>query len=290
MKRIQTCLWFNTQAEEAAKFYVSVFADSRIRGVVPYGKSASEASGQLEGSVMTVDFEIAGMSFLALNGGPHFKIDPSISFFVGCESESEINDLWKKLKHSTRMELQKYPFAQKYGWCEDRFGVNWQLILGSRRQKIAPALLFSKQLYGKAGEAIEFYTSRIPNSETGMIARDEKSGAVLHSTITLAGQEFVLMEGPLDERFGFSPAVSFILNCEGQAEIDDIWSKLSAVPEAEQCGWLCDKYGVSWQVVSHDWSRMLMEADANGRERLMRVILEMKKPDLARLKRAVTGG
>jgi predicted 3-demethylubiquinone-9 3-methyltransferase (glyoxalase superfamily) len=287
MEKIQPCLWFDNQAEEAAKYYCSVFADAGIRRVVPYGPAASQASGRPEGSVMTVEFELEGLRILGLNGGPHFKLNPSFSFFVGCNSEREIDGLWQGLLKEVRMELMKYPFAEKYGWCEDRFGVNWQLILAPRRQKIVPALLFANERYGKAEEAIKFYVSQFPDSRIEMIARDEQTKAVLHSVFTLAGGDYVFMEGPLKREFGFSPAISFIVNCESQEEIDEIWSRLSAVPEAERCGWLQDRYGVSWQIVHKDWGKMISDAAPAARERLMAAILGMKKPDLKTLQQAL---
>ena len=122
--KLQTCLWFDGQAEQAAALYTSIFKRSQMGRVVPYGKAGAEASGQREGAVMTVEFELAGHRFLGLNGGAHFKINPSISFFVACENESEMDALWSKLAKTVRMELKKYPFSQRYGWCEDRFGVN----------------------------------------------------------------------------------------------------------------------------------------------------------------------
>jgi len=283
MNKIQTCLWFDGQAEEAAKLYTSLFKGSKLGRSVSYGKSGAKASERTEGSPMTVEFEIAGLNLLGLNGGPHFKFNPSISFFIGCDNEKEIDGLWEKLAKNVRMELKKYPFAEKYGWCEDRFGINWQLMIGTRRQKVTPALLFANKKYGKAEEAIHFYVSQFPSSGIEMIARDEKTSAVLHSVFTLAGQDFVIMEGPLEHQFDFSPAISFVVGCEGQEEIDKIWSALSAVPEAEQCCWLKDKYGVSWQVVPEDWGKRMSEADPAKRERLMGAVLKMKKPDLRAL-------
>ncbi|MGZ3687163.1 MAG: VOC family protein [Bdellovibrionota bacterium] len=281
--KIQVCLWFDHQAEEAARFYASLFRSSQVGKAVPYGPAASEASGQPEGSAMTVEFELEGVRFLGLNGGNQFHFSPAISLLVGCTSEAEIDALWSKLSQSTRMPLQKYPFAEKYGWCQDRFGIDWQLILAPRRQKIAPALLFANQKFGKAEEAIRFYTSVIPGSEIGMIAKDEKTGAVLHSVVTLAGQDFVFMEGPLEHQFDFTPAISFVVGCESQKELDTIWSKLSAVPEAEQCGWLQDKYGVSWQIVPKHWGKRISDADPATRERWMEAVMQMKKLDFARL-------
>jgi len=287
MKPVQICYWFNTEADEAAELYCSLFPASRILGKVPYGKAGAKATGQKPGGTMTVDFELAGLPFLGLNGGPHFKIDPSISLFVACESEREIDALWKGLKRTARMDLKAYPFAKKYGWCEDRFGVNWQLILGEARQKIAPALLFANEKFGKAAEAIEFYTSVLPDSKVERIAQDEKTKAVIHSRVRLAGRDFVFMEGPLEHGFDFSPAVSFVLGCSTQGELDRIWSRLSAVPEAEQCGWLRDRYGVSWQMVHENWGTMLRIASPEAREKAMGEVLAMKKLDLDRLSRAL---
>jgi predicted 3-demethylubiquinone-9 3-methyltransferase (glyoxalase superfamily) len=187
------------------------------------------------------------------------------------------------------MQLQKYPFAEMYGWCEDRFGVNWQLILGPRAQKISPALLFANRRYGKVEEALQFYVSTFPGSEIERIARDEKTGAVVHSAFSLGGSRFVAMEGPLEPEFDFSPAFSFVVNCDSQEEIDALWLKLSAVPEAEQCGWLCDRFGVSWQIVPAEWRRWLGESDAAARDRLMAAILKMKRPDLKALEKALCG-
>lgn len=289
MQKIQPCLWFNDQAEDAAKLYTSLFRNSGIRRVVRYGQAAAHASGQPAGSVMTVDFELAGLPFLGLNGGPHFTLNPAISLFVGCESQGEIRALWEALAHKVRMQLQNYPFAEMYGWCEDRFGVHWQLILGPRAQKVSPALLFANKRYGKAEEAIQFYVSTFPGAQIERIARDEKTGAVLHSVFSLDGSELIAMEGPLEHQFDFSPAFSFILNCDSQAEIDDLWRKLSAVPAAEQCGWLCDRYGVSWQIVPKDWGKMLGAADPAARDRLMSAILKMKKPDQKVLEEALRG-
>ncbi|PWU16013.1 MAG: VOC family protein [Bdellovibrio sp.] len=286
MISIQTCLWMNHEAEEAAKFYTSLF-DGRILRTIPYGKAAAKASGQPVGGPMTVEFEIAGSSFLALNGGPHFRFNPSISFFVS--AEKDIDRLWAELNVKTRMPLQRYPFAEKYGWCVDRFGVNWQLMSAETGQTISPALLFANKKFGQAGKAIEFYNSVFPNSKVDMVARDEKTKAVLHSRFSLAGQNFVIMEGPLEPDMDFSPAVSFVIRCQDQNQIDRMWSALSAVPQAEQCGWLCDQFGVSWQVVHRDWGVMLENADPAGRERLMAAILKMKKPNLEVLERALRG-
>jgi predicted 3-demethylubiquinone-9 3-methyltransferase (glyoxalase superfamily) len=157
MQKITPCLWFDSQAEEAAKFYVSIFKNSRIGNMTRYGEAGAEVSGRPKGSVMTVTFEIEGQEFVALNGGPHFT---------------------------------------------------------------------------------------------------------------------------------FSEAISLMVKCETQKEIDEMWEKLSQGGEKGQCGWLKDKYGLSWQIVSPVWDEMLRDKDVKKSERVMKAILQMTKPDIKTLKQA----
>jgi predicted 3-demethylubiquinone-9 3-methyltransferase (glyoxalase superfamily) len=160
MQKITPCLWFDNQAEEAAKFYVSIFKNSKIRNMTRYGEAGAEVSGRPKGSVMTVTFEIEGQEFVALNGGPHFT---------------------------------------------------------------------------------------------------------------------------------FSEAISLMVKCETQKEIDEMWETLSQGGEKGQCGWLKDKYGLSWQIVSPVWDEMLRDKDVKKSERVMKAILQMTKPDIKTLKQAYDG-
>lgn len=155
MQKITPCLWFDSQAEEAAKFYVSIFKNSKIGNMTRYGEAGAEVSGRPKGSVMTVTFEIEGQEFVALNGGPHFT---------------------------------------------------------------------------------------------------------------------------------FSEAISLMVKCETQKEMDEMWEKLSQGGETGQCGWLKDKYGLSWQIVSLEWDEMLRDKDVKKSERVMKAILQMTKPDIKTLK------
>jgi predicted 3-demethylubiquinone-9 3-methyltransferase (glyoxalase superfamily) len=157
MQKINPCLWFDDKAEEATKFYVSIFKNSKLGNITRYGEAGAEVSGRPKGSVMTVTFEIEGQEFVALNGGPHFK---------------------------------------------------------------------------------------------------------------------------------FSEAISLMVKCETQKEIDEMWEKLSQGGEKGQCGWLKDKYGLSWQIVSPVWDEMLRDKDVKKSERVMKAILQMTKPDIKTLKRA----
>jgi len=120
ISKITPCLWFDTQAEEAANFYVSVFKNSKITGTTHYGESAAKVSGMPKGSVLTVTFELEGHEFMALNGGPVFKFSEAVSFIVNCETQQEVDELWEK--------LSAVPEAEQCGWLKDKFGVSWQVV------------------------------------------------------------------------------------------------------------------------------------------------------------------
>jgi predicted 3-demethylubiquinone-9 3-methyltransferase (glyoxalase superfamily) len=293
MDKIIPHLWFDTQAEEAVNFYVSVFKNSGIGHVARYGQAGAEVSGQPAGAVMTVSFTLAGQEFLALNGGPIFTFSPAVSFFVNCDTLEEIDGLWEKLSAggTVRMAFERYPFSEKYGWVEDRYGVSWQLMLGKRARKISPALMFVGKQLGKAEEAMNLYSSVFAHSGIDLIARYEKGeggpeGAVKHAKFLLHGQEFVAFDSHVQHDFAFTPAISFLVNCKTQEEVDALWEKLSAGGQEGQCGWLTDRYGLSWQIVPTALGEMMTDADAARSERVMKALLTMRKIDIAALKRA----
>ena len=122
MQKISPCLWFDDQGEEAAKFYTSIFKDSKIGDVTRYGKEGYEIHGREEGTVMTAEFEIEGQNFLALNGGPIFKFNEAISFQVYCETQEEVDYYWEKLSEGGDEK------AQQCGWLKDKYGVSWQIV------------------------------------------------------------------------------------------------------------------------------------------------------------------
>lgn len=122
INKITTCLWFDTEAEDAANFYLSIFKNSKILQVTRYGKLAEEKFGKPEGSAMSVDFEIDGRVFTALNGGPMFKFNEATSFMVHCDTQQELDYYWEKLSEGGD------PNAQQCGWIKDKFGLSWQII------------------------------------------------------------------------------------------------------------------------------------------------------------------
>ena len=285
MQKITPHLWFDKEAKEAAEFYVSVFDDSRINSI-------TTIHGTPSGDAEIVAFQIMGYDFMALSGGPYFKINPSISFHVKCATVEEVDQIWEKLSAggTTLMELGEYPFSKRYGWIQDKFGVSWQVIYteGDSTQRITPALMFVGDLSGRAEEAIHFYASVFRDARTEVLERyvegegPDKAGTVKYAQLFLYGQEFGAMDSALKHEFGFNEAVSFIVNCKDQAEIDYFWDRLSAVPEAEQCGWVKDKFGVSWQITPANMEELL----AKNPEKTTPVMLRMKKIVIADLEQA----
>ena len=299
MQKIQPFLWFSDTAEEAATFYTSVFPDSHIEETTRYTEAGTEVHGQEPGSVMTVAFELDGYSFVALNGGPQFTINPSISFFVNCGSAEEVDAFWAELSEGGQalMPLDEYPFSKRYGWVQDRFGVSWQIILAEQtpRSRFIPSLLFVGDQCGRAEEAITLYTSVFDGGKKlslfpyGPDHPHEREGNVMYADFEIENQLFVAMDSGLDHDFGFNEAVSFAVNCADQAEVDRYWEALSAVPDAEQCGWLKDRFGVSWQIVPTELSELLGTGDADRGKRITEALLQMKKIDVQALRQAAQG-
>lgn len=291
--KIKPCLWFDNNAHEAAKFYTSLFPNSRITAIEKYSESSAAASGQPVGSEMTVAFELAGLPFLGLNGGPVFKFTPAISLFVSCNDENEIATLHAKFTEGGMefMPLQEYPFAKKFAWVGDRFGLSWQLILDQRPQKIWPSFLFVGDKAGKAVEAMEHYTSIFPNSkiETKNLygpGEPQPEGMLAHGTFVLDGYRLSASESNMQHDFDFNSAISLMVTCNSQSEIDSYWNKLSQGGAPVQCGWLTDKYGVSWQIVPAALEQIMQTSDAEKKERTMAALMHMVKIDIAALQNA----
>ncbi len=185
------------------------------------------------------------------------------------------------------MELDKYDWSKKYGWVQDKFGLSWQLMLteDEAKHKIVPSLLFVDKNYGKAEEAMNFYLSVFKNGKVESVYKypdDEK--AVMYEDFILEGNKIAAMDSNQDHGFNFNEAISFVVNCDNQEEIDYYWNKLSADPKAEMCGWLKDKYGLSWQIVPATLPKLL--SDGKKSQKVMEQVLQMKKLDIAKLEKA----
>jgi predicted 3-demethylubiquinone-9 3-methyltransferase (glyoxalase superfamily) len=298
MQKITPCLWFNNNIEEAVKFYTSIFKNSKTGKVLRYDEASAKASGQPAGTVLTIDFEIEGNKFLGLNGGSAFKFNPSVSFFVITKNENEVDELWKKFLNGGKvlMELQKYDWSKKYGWIQDKFGLSWQLMLTEDdiKQKIIPSLLFVDKVYGKAEEAMNFYTSVFGNSKLesiykyGLNYEPDNENAVMYGDFILEGYKFAAMDSAREHNFTFNEAISFIVECKDQQEVDYYWNILTSDGGQESmCSWLKDKYGVSWQITPRILMDMLNDKDPAKAKRAMMAMLQMKKIVIKDLEEAV---
>lgn len=287
-QQIVPCLWFDNEAEEAARFYASIYSDSKITQTEKY--NVETPSNKPIGSTMTVEFEILGYKFLGLNGGPYFKPNPSISFHIKCRTKDEVDAIWQKLSPggNVLMPLDKYPFSGRYGWVQDKYGFSWQIIFvgdAELGKRITPVLMFVKDVCTKAEEAINLYASVFKDSSVGGILRYKKGeepdreGTVKYAGFTLMGQDFGAMDSAHGHDFSFNEAISFIINCEDQEEINYFYNNLSAVPEAEICGWLKDKFGISWQLVTSGFEKLARKKE------VMDALLKMKRLDIGELKR-----
>ncbi len=288
MQKITPNVWFNGNAKEAVDFYASVFPNTNIKTTSHYPKNKEEGLADFQlnmaGKVLTIDFEIMGFRFVAINAGPEFTPNPSISFFIMVDSKEEIDELWRKLVDGGKelMALTKYPFSEYYGWVQDKYNVSWQLILnnpeGDRRPNVMPSLLFTQDKNGKAEEAIAFYTSVFKNSKTGQLVRrtdDDpmaKAGTLLFGDCMLEDTWIVGMDGGTGHDFTFNEGVSFLISCKDQDEIDYYWEKFTADGGEESvCGWLKDKYGVSWQVAPDNMEELMKKPDA------FKIMMQQKK-------------
>ncbi|RDU37624.1 VOC family protein [Neobacillus piezotolerans] len=299
-QKIVPHLWYDKEAKEAAEFYASIFPDSKVTNVRTLRDTPS-------GDADLVSFELWGQKFMAISAGPYFKINPSVSFFVNFDpsrdndAKEKLTEVWNKLSEggTALMPLDKYPFSEWYGWIQDKFGLSWQLILtnpeGEERPAIIPSFLFVGDKCGMAEEAMNFYLTVFKNAKQGLIARypagmePDKEGSIMFSEFMIENQWFTAMDSAHEHKFGFNEAVSFIVYCDTQEEIDYYWEKLSAVPEAEECGWLKDKFGISWQVMPSNMNEMMSKGTPEQLARVTKAFLKMKKFDLKKIDEAYKG-
>lgn len=299
MQRIVPTMWMNDTAEDAVNFYEEVF------GAVPtrtdyYTEAGKDQHGHTPGDIVTIEFEIDGFRMIALNGGSIFAPNPSISFSLTRDSIESVDELWRRLSDSDSKELMPldaYPFSERYGWIQDKFGVSWQISVSESETQTppTPSLLFVGDQAGNAEAAMSFYASIFPGSTNSDITRypsgsePDREGTVMYGEVALFGQKLIAMDSAVDHKFQFSEGVSLLVECSDQAEIDRYWSALSAHPESEQCGWLKDKFGVSWQIIPTVLNDMLANGTNEQIERVTAAYMEMGKFDISKLQAAYEG-
>jgi predicted 3-demethylubiquinone-9 3-methyltransferase (glyoxalase superfamily) len=274
-EKITPCLWFNGNAAEAADLYCSAFADAKITARSPF----------------VVALNISGHSVTLLDGGPMYKPTPSISLFYVCETEKEITRIWNAFtkEGSVLMPLDKYPWSEKYGWVTDKYGVSWQLTLGDLDkvgQKLTPCLMYSGKQCGRAEEALQFYSAVFKTSKTdGILYNQQNSKLVEHAQFSLLGQKFMVMDSAEKHDFGFTDGMSLTIHCNNQEEIDYYWEKLTGGGGNESmCGWLKDKFGVSWQVVPVILDKIMKDPQKAGKA--AKAFMAMRKLNIEQIVQA----
>lgn len=267
---IYPCLTLKGKVAEAADFYNNAFGDGKI----------------LQTSPFVVQIQLGGQKFMLLDDGPSAKPNASISFMVIIETEEEIQSYWDSLADGGEvlMQLDVYDWSPKYGWVQDKYGVSWQLYLGDKSaalQKFSPTLMFSGDKAGKATEAVHFYTSVFPQSSiTGILNYSEGEGDkaefVKHAQFSINDYVMMAMDSSGEHGFTFNDAISIVVECDTQTEIDTYWKELTIEEGYEiACGWLTDKYGISWQIIPKILGRLM--TDPERCQRVMTAMLKMKK-------------
>jgi len=293
MNVITPHIWYEKEARAAAELYASVIPESRVTGVSTIDDTPS-------GTVEMVSLQLGGQPFEFLAAGPFAAPNPSISFLVACSSPAEVDAIWPTLAEggSALMELGSWPFSERYGWTEDRYGVSWQVMAmpgGVVHQRVTPTLMFVGDVCGRCEEAVGYYTSIFEGSTVGEMLRysenetPEAPDTIKHVEFSLTGRGFAAMDSAHEHNFAFNEAISLMVKCDSQEEIDRYWDSLTAVPESEQCGWLKDRYGVSWQIVPTRLDEMMAQGTDEQRARVTEAFLAMKKFDLAQLEAAYRG-
>lgn len=275
--QIYPCFWFDDNAKEAATFYCSVFEQSSIISENP----------------VVVMFQLGNKKIMALNGGPMFKVNPSISLFVRFSSIDKTKEVWDKLMDSGNvlMPLDKYPWSECYGWVQDKFGLTWQLSVVNEGEQagITPSMLFTAAQFGRAEEAMKFYAAHFDNSvvkESILYPDgDANAGKLMYAAFQLNGYDMIAMDGPGAHNYTFDEGVSFVVTCDTQEEIDYYWNNFTANGGQESmCGWLKDRFGVSWQIVPSVLGKLMN--DPGKAQKVMQAFLQMKKFDIATLEKA----
>ncbi|MDN3692699.1 VOC family protein [Chryseobacterium tructae] len=274
-KDIFPCLWYDGDAKQSAEFYCKVFG----------GEVAVDTP-------MVMNIDLFGQRFMLLNGGAQFKKNPSISFMVICDTEDEVQKYWDQLVDGgmALMELGSYSWSKKYGWVQDKFGVTWQLFLGEKaqEQKIVPTLMFIHENNGKAKEAMELYTQTFPNSKIGNILKygegseghpiTEPADHVQHANFVIDGYSLFCMDNSYDHQFDFNEGISMVIMTDDQQQTDTYWNALTANGGKESmCGWLKDKYGLSWQIVPKKLIQLMNDPNQEKAYKVVQAMMKMQK-------------
>lgn len=296
-QKIIPTLWFEGKAEEAMSFYVSIFPNSKINYIKKWtGEMLLSNESIKDGTIMFGSFVLDWMQFYALDAGSIYKFNSSISFYVVFETVAEVEEVWYKLAEGGKvlMPLDHYDWSERYGWIEDKFGVSWQIAKDELKhvgQPISPLLMFSGEQRGEAKEAMDLYMSVFEDSVSDGVALYREGdagpyGMVKHAQCRLMGQTFMVVDNGSEKDIPFNEAISFYVNCRDQKEVDYYWDKFTKEGKESQCGWVEDKFGVSWQIVPEFLTEKSEDGEPGRIRNMMEAMSQMKKMDVAQLTEA----
>ncbi|HEL1612578.1 TPA: VOC family protein [Streptococcus suis] len=287
MQTIIPHLWYDTEAKEAVAFYVELFG-----GNVDWTYTITDTPS---GDSDLIQFQLGDMTLAAISAGPYFKLNESMSLMVNVANKDEVTRLYQALSESGRvlMPLAEYPFSPYYVWLEDRFGLSWQLSYAPDLDKpyqFDICLLFSQEQVGLAQPMLDYYKDKLPQASVGQLSYYGEGEAAVeaaklnYAELLVGGQKLIVMDHGYGGEDSFNEAFSLMVYVDSQDELNFYYDLLSAVPEAEMCGWVKDQFGISWQIVP----RILMEAyDTASPETVKAVndaVLQMRRLDFDQIK------
>ena len=292
-QRINPFLWFEKDMDQVIKYYTSIFPDVTT-------SAKSELENTPSGTAHMESITIYGTRLDLMTAGPYLPFNPTVSFIINCDTAEEADGLWSKITAEGKelMPLQAYDFAKKFGWAQDKYGVSWQVLCmdGERpKEKLVSTLMFCGDVCGRAEEAINFYASIFKNSQIDYVSHYDGTEPDLtdtraktkHAGFVLDGARFSALDSGRVSPLTFNQAISFIVNCENQEEVDYFYGKLIEDGGKEvQCGWVNDKFGVPWQVVPTRMTSMMATGTKEQVARVTEAFMKMKKFDIQTLENA----
>ncbi|HEM5985543.1 TPA: VOC family protein [Streptococcus suis] len=287
MQPIIPHLWYDKEAKEAVAFYVELFG-----GKIDWTYTITDTPS---GDSDLIQFQLGDMTLAAISAGPYFKLNESMSLMVNVASKDEVTRLYQALSEGGRilMPLGEYPFSPYYVWLEDRFGLSWQLSYAPDLDKpyqFDICLLFSQEQVGLAQPMLDYYKDKFPQASVGQISYYGEGEAAVeaaklnYAELFIGDQKIIVMDHGYGGEASFNEAFSLMVYVDSQDELNFYYDLLSAVPEAEMCGWVKDQFGISWQIIP----RILMEAyDTASPETIKAVndaVLQMRRLDFDQIK------
>jgi len=266
---VYPCIWTNHQNAEMSAVYGGAFDCLSVLSSTPF----------------VTELALGDYRMLLLDGGDKFSPNPSISIFIKMTDKAALQKAWDKLTEGAKvmMPLQAWPWSPMYGWVKDRFNVSWQLFWEEKAEEdfvLSPCLMYVGDNAGKTKDAMDFYCSMFkPSVINGVTYYGEGGGDVAsyinHAEFTLGNNLLMAMDSSHMHGFDFSEGISLVVPCKNQEEIDHYWASLTNGGAESICGWLKDRYGVSWQIVSANIG--ILMSDQEKAPKIFERILKMKK-------------